>query len=385
MDREQILAAMESLLAKAQTEGRDLTAEEQARYDELSARVAGLDNVSARRSGLAALRQQTADVAEQIERAALAPNQQLASIYQRPRGVNARIGDVIRAHVLGGGLRAEQSSTSGAAGGFTVTEYQSAELLDLARAQSRMIQAGARTLPIAGATSFATIEEDPTYSNHGQNQSIDETTIVFGQRNFKPQTLVALISASVELVEDSANFNDAVDSVLAAAFAVQLDSLALNGSGVGTLLGLLNTPGLASVSAAATSNWQPFARAVQSVRSNNYEPGAFILSPGGLGHIDQLVDTTGQPLARPPSIANAQFLDTTSIEDEGSPAGTQAVTGQFDQYFFALRTPLTIEATRVGGDAFNKLQVLIRAYARVDGFAVRKEAFAKVTSIPVPA
>lgn len=372
---------MEALLAAAESEGRDFTAEEQSEFNRLNAQIGALEANAKRRGDLAALRQQSS-LPEHVERAALSSTQSLAAMFARPAGNTARTGDLIKAQLGLGGMSAAQERGTGSAGGFTVPEFVSAEVLDLARAKSRVIAAGARTLPIVGVTNFATVEQDPTFSNHAENASISETEVVFGNRRFNPGTMVALIRASVELVEDSANFNALVDSVLASSFAVEMDRRALYGSGIGEQLGLMNQADVHAVDGSTFSTWGPLSRAYQAVRASNYEPGAFITSPGVLGAIDGLVESgSGQPLRRPPSLETVQFLDTTSIPSTTTSA---AITGQFDQCFFALRTPLTVEATRVGGDAFSKMSVLIRAYARVDSFAVRAGAFAKVTGIPVP-
>ncbi|GAM97566.1 hypothetical protein U91I_01192 [alpha proteobacterium U9-1i] len=390
MNKSQIIAAMEAIVTRAENENRDMTDAEIAEFDKLKAQLATADANESRRAGLAALRQ-ASGVSERLDRFALNSTDRLAALAQfaRPNGNTTRAGDLIRANLGMGAydIGASQSRGSGPGGGFTVPSFLSAEIIDAARAKSRVITAGARTIPVSGDTSFATIDDDPTFANHAENATIDESEIVFGSRNFAPQTKVCLIRASVELVEDSPTFNDTVDAVLAAAFAVEMDRLALNGSGIGEQLGVLATDGVHEISGAGLNTWAPFARAYQAVRSSNHTPGAFILSPGAMGAIDNLVEGGGSnnPLRRPPSLEATQFLDTTSIEDEGSPIGTQAVTGEWQLLFLAIRSGLTIEASRVGGDAFNKLSVLIRAYARLDSFVVRKAAFAKVTGIPVPA
>lgn len=391
MDRTQIFAAMEAILNAAQADARDLTADELHQYEALDAKLKALDAklkaldaTAERRKSIAALRQGSgpADLAERIERSALRPDQKLAAIFARPQGDTRRMGDMIKGAL---GIQASQNSGSGPAGGFTVPDFLGAEVLDLARAKSRVIQAGARTVPIMAATSFATVESDPTIRAHSENESITESEIVLGSRKYIPTTRVCLIRAPIELVEDSANFNALVDQVLAASFAVELDRLALYGTGVGQQLGVFNTDGVHEINGATFTTWGPFSRAMQAVRSSNYEPGAFITSPGVLGAIDGLVEGGGssQPLRRPPSLETAQFLDTTSVPVEAN--ASAAVVGQWDQLFIAMRTPITIEATRTGGDSFNTLSVLVRAYARLDSFAVRQEAFAKVSAIPVPA
>lgn len=385
MNRQDLIARMDAILNAAEAEGRGLTTEENAEFDGLKARLAGLDAANETRKGLAALRQQSG-LPERVERVALRRDQQLSAIYTRPVGDTRRMGDYVRAQLGIGNIRADQQLGTGSKGGFTAPEHVSAEVLDLARAKSRVVAAGAQTIPIARATTFATLESDADFSNHAENQTITETEMTFGARMFKPYTAVALLRASVELIEDSANFNDVLESAIAAAFATEIDRRSIYGNGIGEQYGLLSDPAITEIDGSTFNTWGPFSRAYQAVKSANYEPGAFITSPGVMGAIDGLVEGGGsnQPLRRPPSLEAAQWLDTTSIPDAGSPTGSAAVTGQWDQYFICTRTPITIEATRTGGDAFSKLSILIRAYARLDSFAVRKSAFAKVTGIPTP-
>lgn len=381
MNREQILAAADAIVARAESENRAMTAEEQSEFDRLIEQHGAAGANADRRASLAALRQ-ASGVTERIERVALAPNQAVASLYPTPQGDTRRVADIVRAQLGMLEPNAGQSMQSGAAGGWTVPEHLSAQLIDRARAQSQLISAGMRTVPIRGSERFATVESDPEIRSHAENASIDESEVVFGSRLFVPTTKVCLIRASVELVEDSANFADMVDSVLARAFAAEIDRLGLHGTGVGESLGVLNTPDVVEIDGSTFDSWSPFARAVQAVRSANYTPGDFVLSPGALGAIDDLVDGEDNPLRRPPSLEGARFLPTTNIADG---ATTTAITGQWDNLFFATRTGLTIESTRTGGDAFNKLSVLIRAYLRAESFIVRRSAFAKVVNIPVPA
>ena len=67
MNREQMLARMQALLDTAEAEGRGMTSDEQSEFDNLQARIAGLDATQETRRGLAALRQQSG-VPEHIER-----------------------------------------------------------------------------------------------------------------------------------------------------------------------------------------------------------------------------------------------------------------------------------------------------------------------------
>jgi HK97 family phage portal protein/HK97 family phage major capsid protein len=301
--REQLLAAMEAVLSRAESEGRDLTAEETVEFDRLRDQHDAIEANAERRAGLVALRQ-GAPTAEQIERHSLRPDQTLAALFPRPAGDTRRVGDIIRQQLGVGGTRSEQTIGSGSGGGFLVPSFVAAEIQDLARNRSRLIQAGARTVPVSGDTLFPTVEQDPVFAaSHGENQTVAESEIVFGARNIRPATMVTLLRASVELVEDSPVFNQAVDDVLVASYTREFDRRGLVGSGVGQQLGLLADPGIPSVSGSSFTTWAPVSRAAQAVRSANYTPSAMILSPGALGAIDDLAEAVNlQPLRRPPSL-----------------------------------------------------------------------------------
>ena len=66
-----------------------------------------------------------------------------------------------------------------------------------------------------------------------------------------------------------------------------------------------------------------------------------------------------------------------------STLGTNAVVGDSQMLAWGLRTGMTLEVTRAGGDGtFSKAQVLIRLYFRGDTVVLRPSWFAKVTGLP---
>lgn len=309
-------------------------------------------------------------------------------------------GALLRASVTGDwsgleGFRAQQSGDSGSAGGFTLPTYLSARIIDLSRAQARVIQAGATTVPIIGVTNFATVENDPTAEWRGENQPISESETVFGSRMFTPHSLAVLVRSSLELIEDAPNVSALIESAIAAELALKLDRMCLIGDGVGKPLGLFNTQGINRLHPDAGSgpltDYSLLSRAVQSVRDNNAEPGAFLISARTGGEIDRLVDKDGNPLRPPRSVQDRQLLTTNQIPVDMEVAGAGAdnasviFTGQWEDFYVAIRTQIRIEATQVGGGAFEKMQVLIRGYLRADAFAVRPGHFAVIEGITPPA
>jgi HK97 family phage major capsid protein len=252
-------------------------------------------------------------------------------------------------------------------------------------------RAGARSIPISGATSFATIDEDPTSEWKAENAAIVEETVTLGSRLFVPQTLAVLVKSSIELIEDAPNAEALIRESIANALALQLDKMCLVGDGVGKPLGICGTPGVGQVAVnAALTSYAPLSKAVEKVQTANGEPGDFILSARTSGEIDRLTDNDGNPLRPPRSVSERRLLVTNQVPTDlviGSPALTNAsaiFVGQLDRLYIAIRTNLVLEATRMGGDSFKNLEVWIRGYLRADVFAVRPDHFAVCTGITSP-
>lgn len=289
--------------------------------------------------------------------------------------------------------RAQQGTETGSAGGFITPTYLAGRVIDLSRAQMRVIQAGALTIPISGTTSFATVDGDPNPEWRAENAPVTEGQVLLGSRLFNPNTLAVLVKASVELVEDAPNADAMIQDSLASALALQLDKMCLVGNGVGKPLGLINTDGVTRIPVnGPLTSYAPLSRAVEAVWDANAEPGDFILSARTAGEIDRLVDENKNPLRPPRSVEERRLLASNQVPNdlttEGSPSVTDAsaiFTGQWSSLYVAIRTNMVLEATRVGGDSFKNMQVWIRGYLRADAFAVRPNHFSIVEGITAPA
>ena len=392
---------MRAILSKCQAEGRDLNAVERGAYDLLSTAVGNLtDEIDTRsangnregRRQFGSAHSPTTANAPHVE-GMLSRDQRLSDTVQGYGGQNVGLGHLVRASITGDwqGLeefKSSQSLNNGPSGGFMAPEFLSARVIDLARNASRVTQAGATTIPISGPTTFATVEQDPEAHWRSENEEIPESEMFLGSRTFVPQTLAALVRCSIELLEDAPNLSALIENAFSAQLGLELDKMCLVGNGVGKPLGLLETPGVNVINLDAALSLTGFAslsRAVEAVRNNNAEPGAFLLAARTAGEIDRMIDEDRQPLTPPPSVKERAMLVTNQIPINMAPGTASAIfTGQWEDYYIAMRTNLVIEATRVADTAFKKMQVLIRGYLRADGFAVRPNHFAVIKGIVPP-
>src|SRR5207247_8835185 len=119
------------------------------------------------------------------------------------------------------------------AGGVLVPGPLGAQLIDLARARSVVVQAGAQTIPMTSTTlRLARVLGDPTanwYADEVRTAGFTESQGTFGSLDLTSRTLAILTRASIELAMDAPNFEWVIETQIAAALAVAIDRAVLVG------------------------------------------------------------------------------------------------------------------------------------------------------------
>jgi len=172
------------------------------------------------------------------------------------------------------------------AGGHLVPAPMAAGVIDRARNVSRVIQAGAVTIPMETSTlKLARVDNDPAPVWHAENAAdVVAADVTLGSITFTARTLPIIVRLSRELFEDAENLDEVVRSSIGGAISVELDRAALYGTGTAPEpRGLWNTSGLEvftqGVNGAALANYDPFVNAILGVLNDNYTPNAAIMAP----------------------------------------------------------------------------------------------------------
>ena len=313
--------------------------------------------------------------------------------YESDRFGNLTAGDMMRALAFGCENDIERRALSegtDSAGGYTVPTILSARLIDLMRKKSRVFQAGAGTLPLdSDKHQFAKLTADPTPGWRAEAAAVAESDPTFTNVEFAPKSLAVQVKVSEELLQDSVNIGSALQNSLSQALALEVDRAALLGSGSSNQpTGLdnfssINTESMGTNGAALT-DYSNVLDAIQAMQEDNAgETTALIMAPRTLRTYNGLVDTTGQPLRRPNSIANLPFLETTQIPiDQTQGTATDASTvflGNFGDLIIGFRQRLRIEILKELYRA--NLQVGFLAHLRCDVQAWHEESFARIIGI----
>ncbi len=383
-DREIALQKAEALIAKAESEKRSLTVSEDKivaeHMDEVHRLNKKIEPIEAQNTLSPLLRQNPGALfgggvkdngaleCWKDERGRTVPalknNQSFASVVQTGPAPGFGFGDFVRGMVSPSGnpeMQAALSESGGiSTGDVTVPINLIGPLIDLLRAKTVCIQAGAITVPIeTELTNLVRVSADPTPAWRAEAGAIAIADPTFERVQFAPKSLAVLVKVSQELLEDSVNVNEAISQCFAGAFAVELDRVAMFGTGIAPQPhGISGTANVGSVdmgtNGLALTNYDPFVDAISALLGANAQmPTAVVVAPRTLTKSAKLKDTLGQPQRKPDLLANVPFLATTAVpinQTHGtSNLASEAIVGDFTQLMFGIRTRLRI---RVLQEAF---------------------------------
>ena len=302
-------------------------------------------------------------------------------------------GDIVRGMATGRAspdVRNALSEGTDSQGGFTVPAILLPQLIDRMRAQQTVIKAGARTVMLdTMKTTIARLDTDPTAAWRNENAAVANSDAVFSAVVLQPRSLAVIVQLSMELLEDSINLNEAMQRAFSGSFAVELDRVALFGSGTAPEpRGIFNTTNIGSVSMGANglalTNYDPFIDAWQALAdANSPQPSAAIMAPRTSAKIAKLKDAQNQPLRKPPLIEALPMFSTTSTpitQTQGtSNIASSIIVGDYTQLLFGIRTDLRIQLLRELYAATGQYAFL--CHLRADVAVEHPQAFCKIIGV----
>jgi len=276
-----------------------------------------------------------------------------------------------------------------ATGGYLVPTQLSAQIIDLARAQTRVLQAGARLVPMATKrVDIAKWVGDPTAAWHTEAAVIAPSDAAIGKVELDAKALAGLTVVSRELIEDAAEVDARLREAFAAQFALTVDRAALYGSGTAPEpRGVRNTSGVTLLSmganGAAPANHDFLIDAVAALADDNEVATAAIYSPRTGKTIGKFKDSTGQPLQVPPYLTDLRRYETKQVPDtltQGTANNTSDVfVANWAQLMVGVRTTLQIQVLTERYADTGQLGFL--CWWRGDVAVARPQAFAVTTGL----
>ena len=301
------------------------------------------------------------------------------------------IGRAIRAAATGDweGAELEHRALSegvGAAGGFLTPEVLSGPFIDLIRAKTRVLQAGATVVPLdSDQHSIPRIATGGTAAWRNENTAAFESDATFDRVTFTPRTLARTCLLSFELAEDMLPGAAAqIDDEIAGSLALELDRVALRGSGTPPEpRGVRNTAGVEvradlGANGGTPANYDFLVKILAGVRRDNFDPNAVLYSARTEETLALLKATDNQPLQRPRMLDEVDELPTTQIPDNltvGTSTDTsEAYAAQWNELLIGVRPSIGVRFVRE--EKADTLQYRITAFLRADIQLAHPAAFA---------
>ncbi|MGH3993742.1 MAG: phage major capsid protein, partial [Pseudonocardiaceae bacterium] len=259
----------------------------------------------------------------------------------------------------------------------------SGRIIDLARNASRVMQAGAVTVPMTAQTlKVARLTGEGSPAWHAENAAVTDADLAFDAVTFTARTLTRLVKVSVELFEDAdPSSGEIIARSFAAQIALELDRVALRGSGTAPEpRGVLNSTGVTltdhGANGAAITNYDWWLDAIGTVRNQNFEPTAHIQAPRSATSLSKLKESSTLAYLAPPA-GLSPMLPTkqipTNLTVGTSTDCSEVYTGQWDQLMIGMRTDFRL--LFLNQRYLDNLQYAFLAYLRADVQLAHGEAF----------
>lgn len=412
--RAQIIAKMDALNKTVSKEQRELTIDERERWENWEREVRRLEGQiardqvqeqrvaelakSAHRTGGEQLLEHSSESYEIATQSDFISRDQSFEKHLRSRGLIKQpefeklgFGQMIRAAVTGPRSEIERRALAegtDSAGGYTVPDITLSRFIDKMRAATVTVRAGAQTVPLnSDRTVIARTATDPTAAWRVENAAVAVDDSTYEAAIFQPKSLAVIVKVSRELLEDSINIEQMLEASFAGAMAVELDRVALVGSGIAPEpLGISETPNVGSVTSVGTpADYGKFVDGLAALwGANEVNPTAFVMAPRTLGTLSKMptgISGDKTPLVPPPVVAAVPFMQTTSIPVNLGGGGNESIVivGNFARLMIGIRSSLRVEILRelyAGNHQYGFV-----AHLRADVAVEHPESFAVLSGV----
>lgn len=238
-----------------------------------------------------------------------------------------------------------------------------------------------------------TLTARPTAYWTAEYGSKTTTSAEFGRLVLSPNDLVCLLPVTHQLLND-ANINmvQFITQLFAEAIGLAEDKAFFTGSGVGQPKGI-NQESIPSADAGGSVEFNDVIGLLDLVTQRiTQSPGAaFVANRRVKTILRQVKDTTGAYIWRDGGAAQSNVGETKRLPDmlygypfyeQNNLSQTELYFGDWKNYIIGDRQQMVVETTNVGGEAWRRNAMEIKAVERVDGKAILpSQSFAKLTNV----
>ena len=384
----QAVQEMRAIVDRAQTERRNLTVDEAAKFDTLKAKVTDLESQEARAAFLAdAERRMTGTpvggdksmielensvsllnvIRAQVEgRALTGAEAEYSKETERRTGRKAQ-GIFVPFSVL----EKRDANTTTTAGQIVPTVHRADQFIEPFRNRLLARALGARVLTgLAGDVSIPAYGSGVTSGWVAENGPLSESGMTFDTKSLTPRHVGALAEMSRQLIQQSSpGIEQLLRDDMAYALAQAIDGAMILGGGTSEPDGILSTTGVQTASL-ATLGWAGILAMLEKIELINGSAGAFLTHPGVATKLRGTLKSTtagAQYLAESGRMADLPLHVTNQVPvKDATPDTGRLILGDFSQVLLGVWSELDILVNPYESTAYARGGVKVRAMATCD-------------------
>ena len=229
-----------------------------------------------------------------------------------------------------------------------------------------------------------------------EDQPVDESDLAFDDVTLSPKTVGAITSYSRRtMINASPDIEQIVRNDLAAVIARAIDAAAMLGPGTGNMpLGIVHTPGVTEIALGATTTWAQILSFPAIIQGEDADVGslAWAMSPwaaAALQAIPQDTDVGAAGFMMPGPTTLGGYPVAVSTLLPGNPSGTPVpgtvIFGAWSQLLVGYWSGVDLLLNPYSDTAFPRGRVLVRAMRDVDVAVRHPESFVFADDLVMPA
>jgi HK97 family phage major capsid protein len=281
------------------------------------------------------------------------------------------------------------SGVSSPDGGILIPEAVSASVIDLARTKTRVLEAGAMTMPMTSRyVVMPKLMAGSQAAWRSENDAIAEGDPDLGYVRLQAQSLAAIVRISWEILEDSSpDVWAMIAADLTAELGKKIDYAALRGAGFGSEpLGITGSEGINQRTAIGAPSYDDILDAMADIESANHEASAWLLNSRDSRTYRGLktgISGDKTTLSAPADVAALKRLVTNQLPaDEGAGDNESSmVVGDFSQLVIGVRPSLSIRLVTLSERYAENGQKALIAWFRGDVAVRHPEAFTVLSGV----
>lgn len=393
------VAEMRTLLAKAETEKRNLNGDEQTKFDALKADITALEGQEQRAVFLEETERRMVGTPVDKSQADLESNVSLLEVLRagmEGRSLTGAAAEYSKETERRTGRKAsgvfiplsaleKRVNTTTSAGQIVPTDYRPDQFIEPFRNKLVARQLGARVL-----TGLSGNVEIPAYGSGvssgwvAENGALTPSGMTFGSKTLTPKHVGSLAEMSRQLIQQSSpGIEQLLRDDMAFALAQAIDSAMILGGGTNEPTGILSTSGIQTASL-ATLGWAGILAMLEKIELVNGSAGSWLTSPGVATKLRGTLKsaTAGAAyLSEGGRLADLPLNITKQVPL--ATAKGQLILGDFSQVMLGIWSELDILVNPFDSAAYARGGVLVRAMATCDVAIRHPEAFVVASDITV--